>query len=49
MLAPLLVTSLVSCVLIMLAGWVHDAFAACSDGGDVCPLFPTSARRPGGV
>jgi hypothetical protein len=49
MLAPLLVASLVSCVVIMLAGWVHDTLAVTSDRGDVCPLFPASARRPGGV
>jgi hypothetical protein len=49
MLAPLLVASLVGCVFIMLAGWFHDNLVTTSDGGDMCPLFPTSAQRPDGM
>ena len=45
MLAPLLVTSLVTCVLIMLAGWVRDRVEGESDVGATCPLFPVLSGR----
>jgi len=45
MLAPLLITSLTACVLVMMAGWVRDQFGRQVDVGASCPLFPMPPRR----
>jgi hypothetical protein len=47
MLATLLLGSLITCVLIMLAGWVHDGLVRDSDVGETCPLFPVSSPLSG--
>jgi hypothetical protein len=49
MLAPLLVASLVICVLVMLAGWAQDQITAASDQRDHCPLFSPTVRSPRGA
>jgi hypothetical protein len=49
MLAPLLLASLITSVLIMLAGWVHDRIAGASDVGASCPLYPAASRRSRGA
>ncbi len=40
MLATLLFALLITGVLMMLAGWVHDRIASESEVGASCPLFP---------
>jgi hypothetical protein len=45
MLAPLLIASLATCVLMMLVGWVHDSLGGQTDVGETCPLFPISPVR----
>jgi hypothetical protein len=45
MLAPLLIASLTTCVLVMMAGWARDQFGGPVDTGAACPLFPVSTRQ----
>ena len=49
MLAPLLLAALISCLLIMLMGWVRDIVRSDTDAGDTCPLFPPSPNRMHGA
>ena len=46
MLAPLLIASLVACLLLMLVGWALDNVGRPSDVGASCPFFPITPRRP---
>jgi hypothetical protein len=47
MLAPLLISSLTACVLVMMAGWTRDQFVRNTDASATYPSFPMSPRRPG--
>ena len=49
MLAPLLIASLVTSMLMMLLGWVFDAVDAASDVGAACPWFPMGPSDASGV
>lgn len=49
MLAPLLIASLATCMLIMLLGWVPDGLDPGSDVGAACPLFPMGSSDASGV
>jgi hypothetical protein len=46
MLAPLLISSLTACVLVMMAGWVWDQTGRDTDVSETYPLFPMSPSRP---
>lgn len=46
MLAPLLISSLTACVLVVMAGWLRDQFGRDSDVSVAYPVFPMSPRRP---
>jgi hypothetical protein len=45
MLAPLLIASLATCMLMMLLGWVFDSFDARSDVSAACHVFPMGSSH----